>query len=160
MEPTATIYDPDTKEYTEIPESELAPGMVRVQIKGREGVVWVEPGKLHHSDYRHPPFTGERREKVARIQASFPEIYDKSYEVWEDGFRRDTNPDNEIALWLHIGEVYSTFAKDRSLEYRHELFSLVIACSNSGRDQLKIIFEPVAISDTEIDEVASAYYNR
>ena len=160
MEPTATIYDPDSKSFHEIPESELAPGMVRSQVEGREGVVWIDPGKLKVSDYQHPPFTGERRDKIAQIQAAFPEVYDKSYEFWEDGFRRDTNPDREIGIWLHVADVYSAFAANQPLGYRSELFRLVLACSNSGRDQLKNVFEPELIPANEVEEVISTYYSR
>jgi hypothetical protein len=158
MEPTATIYDPDTKSFVEIPESELAPGMIRAQVEGHEGVVWIELGKLKQADYQHAPFIGDRRDKVATIQAVFPEVYDKSYEFWEDGFRRDANPDKEIGIWLHIAEVYSTFAPNRPVEYRSELFQLVLACSNSGRDQIKIVFQPALISSNEVEEVVSTFY--
>ena len=158
MEPTVTVYDPDTESYTEVPESELAPGMIQVKIKGHEGLVWIEPSELKQSEYRHPPFTGPRREKIAKIQSAFPEIYDNSYEFWEDGFRRDENPDNEIKIWLHIATVYSEFASGKSLEYRDELFRLVLACSNSGRDQLKNIFEAELIAPEQIEAVASSYY--
>jgi len=158
MNPTATIYDPDSKSFHEIPESELAPGMIRAQVEGREGIVWIEPGKLKQADFQHPPFIGERRDKVAQVQAAFPEVYDKSYEFWEDGFRRDTNPDKEIGIWLHIAETYSAFASDHPREYRGELFRLVLACSNSGRDQLKHVFEPDFIQPDQVEAVISAFY--
>ncbi len=158
MNPTVTLYDPETETFTDIPESELAPGMMRVELEGRDGVVWVEIGKLTHSEYQHSPFGAERRDLIEIIQESFPGVYDKSYKFWEDGFRRDANPDNEIRIWLHIAEIYSKFAKGKPLEYRGELFSLVLACSNCGRERMKFVFESKLISDEEIEKVVAEYF--
>ena len=43
-------------------------------------------------------FVGERKDRIATIQAAFPDVYYKSYGFWEDGFRRDTNPDKDLGI--------------------------------------------------------------
>ena len=158
MEDTITVYDPDTKVYTEIPESELAPGMVRANVEGRDGDVWIDPSQLKQSEYRHPPFEGERREQIVAIQNSFPGVYEKTYEFWEDGFRRDMNPEREIAVWLHIADVYGRYSADNPQVYRDELFSLVLACSNADAQRIDSVFTPNVLSDEDFRLITSSYY--
>ena len=155
---TVTVYDPESRVYTDIPEAELAPGMVRAKVEGREGEVWIEPSKLKQAEYQHPPFEGATRDQIVAIQNSFSGVYEKSYEFWEDGFRRDTNPDSEIAVWLRISEVYRRHGEDKPQAFREDLFSLVIACSNSDPQRIEIVFEPKVLSQEEVRSISSDYF--
>jgi hypothetical protein len=47
---------------------------------------------------------------VRQIQAAFAEHRQLTFEEWEEGFRRDANPEREIAIWSHAADVYITFA--------------------------------------------------
>jgi hypothetical protein len=55
---------------------------------------------------------------------------------WEDGFRRDTNIDREIAFWCAIAQVYCHFSQDGTLdaEQRQETFDVILACANNGTE--------------------------
>jgi hypothetical protein len=155
---TVTVYDVETESFTTIPESELAPGMVRAQIKGREGVVWIDPSQLKQAEFRHPPFEGTRRENVVRIQSAFPDVYEKPFEFWEEGFRRDTNPDREIAIWMHIAEVYRKHSGGRPLEYRNELFSLLTTCSTADPQSIHSVFEPQTLNREAVESVCEDFF--
>jgi hypothetical protein len=67
---TVTIYDFGDKSFTEIPEAELAPDMIKAEMEGHEGHVWIDATQLlpHQGDYKHPPFEGELRDKLMRLQ--------------------------------------------------------------------------------------------
>ncbi len=158
MEATITIYDPETKIYTEVSESELAPGMVRASVDGREGDVWIDPSLLKQSEYRHPPFEGDLRDQILSIQASFPSVYEKTFEFWQDGFRRDQNPDREIAVWHHIADVYGRHAAGKPQSYREELFSLLLTCSNSDHQRIATVFNTTIITEEDFHRITSEYY--
>lgn len=153
-----TVFDVTTQTYTAIPQSELAPGMVRAEVEGHEGVVWIDADQLKASDYRQPPFSGERRDSLLRLVDAFPGVYQKTYEFWEDGFRRDTNPDSEIAVWMHIADVYERHSADQPPHYRGELFSLVVACSNADRERVGSIFQRSLISEADFHRVTADFY--
>lgn len=155
-----TVYDPASQTYTEIPAVELAPGMVRAQVKGREGIVWIDPSQMKQGGYQHPPFEGVARDAIQSIQAAFPEVYEKSYEFWEDGFRRDHNPENEIGLWLHIAKIFSEQMVGKPLDFRRELFSLLVACSNSDLENISIVFERKVLSKSDFDRVVESYFGK
>src|SRR5690349_5054197 len=109
------VFDSDTGKITTIPAAELAPGMVRITVQGMEGEFWADASKLKQSPYRHPPFSEEVRDILRNIQQALEEVYPLSLEQWEDGFRRDTNAEREIAFWQHLSRVYSRLAADRPL---------------------------------------------
>jgi hypothetical protein len=58
---TARVCDFATKQVTTIPAAELAAGMVRANVSGIEGEVYVQARQLRQSDYRHPPFDEEKK---------------------------------------------------------------------------------------------------
>ncbi len=100
------FYDVDNQRVVLIPASELVPGVVQAQVQGIDGLLWIDPSKLQQGEIKHPPFPDEIRDYIRNIQYAFKEHRDLTFEEWEDGFRRDGNPANEIALWSHAAEVY------------------------------------------------------
>lgn len=101
------VYDIPAGTFSTMPARELAPGMVQVELEGIEGVCWVNPSHLQQSPYQHPPFDEETRDYLRQIKAALDEVYPQSLEQWEDGFRCDRDAEREIAIWLHIAEVYN-----------------------------------------------------
>src|SRR5688500_15185081 len=103
---TVLMYDFETKWLTAIPAAELAPGMLRLTVEGIAGDVWVD-GKAAlgaKAPLRHPPFPEEARAHLRRLRAVFHDVYPNTLGQWEDGFRRDADPDREIAIWLRIAD--------------------------------------------------------
>ena len=159
IEPHVTVYDVETKSFTSIPTSELAPGMIRAQVEGYEGVVWIDSNQLKESDYTHPPFSGDRRERVLSLANAFPDVYERTYDFWEDGFRRDSNPDREIAIWMHIVAIYNAHVDAYTQEARQELFSLIVACSNADMESIGSVFNRSLISEPDFQKIVRDYYS-
>ena len=93
------FYDIDGERIVQIPASELVPGVIEAQVQGIDGLVWIDRTSLQQGDVKHPPFPEDIRVYIRRIEAAFKEHRDLTFDEWEDGFRRDTNPVQEIALW-------------------------------------------------------------
>lgn len=155
-----TVWDRPSNTFTNIPKAELAPGMIQAKIDGRPGLVWVSAAGLIRSEYRQPPFKGKDREAIEAIRGAFPDVYDHDYDFWEDGFREDTNPRNEIGIWLVIAAIYGQFAKEeKSLAYRKEVFALLSTCSTSSRDTVFHVFRRETIPYETCKEIVAAYYD-
>ena len=136
---TVLWLDPATREVVRIPASELSPGLVQVQMKGSEEPVWADPALFQPSPFQHPPFPEEIRNLLRTIKATLDEVHPMSLEAWEEGFRRDQNPEQEIALWLHLADTYAYLAaKDPQLPLaaRQEYFRFLVACANGPREQI------------------------
>lgn len=156
-----TVWNRQANTFTTIPQAELAPGMVQATIEGRAGVVWVDASTcdLMNCEYKHPPFEGNLREDIKAIQSSFPRVYEHSYEFWEDGFRKDTHPTNEILIWLTIAELFGHFTEGRPLDYQKEVFRLLLTCSASPRDMLSEVFKREKLRTEDVDGISSSYFS-
>jgi len=155
-----TLWDMPSNTFTQIPKSELAPGMVQCKIQGRSGLVWREATSvnLEESEFRHPPFEGDMRSMIEFISGAFPEVYERSYKRWEDLLRKDTNPQNEIYYWIVVANVFAEFSKDRPLQYRKEVFRLLTVCNVTPSDTLQSVFECELLTSSEVDAIAASYY--
>jgi len=159
MEETVRFYDVESGKVITIPAAELAPGAVRAQVEGIEGIVWLLPEKLQQSEIQHPPFDGEVREYIRQIQETFAEHRLLSFEEWEDGFRRDADPAPEIAIWLHASDVYTQFAGDESdAARRRDIYRCLIACMTASRDTIWRVYMPEVLSRPEAEQVVNRFY--
>jgi hypothetical protein len=158
---TIRFYDVDTGKVVTIPASELAPGAVRAQVHGIDGIVWLLPQKLEPGGVKHSPFDEGVRDYIRKIQAAFAEQRPLSFEEWEDGFRCDANPGPEIALWLHAADVYSGFADgEPSAARRQEVFRCIVTCMNASPDTIWRVFKAEALSRHEAEAVIARFYGK
>ena len=156
---TVRFYDVDTGTIVTIPASELATGAVRAQVQGVDGIVWLLPEKLEQGDVKHPPFDEEVRRHIREIQAAFAEQRALSFEDWEDGFRRDTNPVPEIAIWHHAADVYAAFADaEASAERRRDAYRCIVNCMIAGPDDIWRVFKCEALSRQEAQAIIDRFY--
>jgi len=161
-EPRVQIYDPDTHSLSTIPARELAPGMVRAHVTGIDGDCWIDPSKLKQSEYRHPPFDEEVRKYLREIKDTLDEVYSLTLDEWEDGFRRDTTAEREIAIWLHIAEKYRecTSGKQLNLAEKQDVFKIVLSCANNPRDQVLTVAGVTTLSRPEAEEIVETFYRK
>jgi hypothetical protein len=160
-EPTVRIYDPETDTLTTIPARELAPGVIRAQLTGVEGDVWIEPTRWREPEYQHPPFPDDiRKNYLERFQATFADVYPRTVEEWEDGFRRDAHPNQEIAIWVCIANVFEHFTagRDLSAEQRQDIFHTVLACANNGKDYVLFTTNPRTLSKKRVREIVDYFF--
>ena len=155
------VYDFVTKKVSTIPASELAPRMIEADVEG-VGRVWIyPPDGIKLGPLRHPPFSEEVRQSLRQIQDGLQDVYPQTLEAWELGFRRDADPAEEIAIWLHITSVYerSTRGLNLSPQERRNYFRVVLACANSSQDNVLNVIDLSSISRSEAERVISMYYS-
>ena len=153
-------YDVKTQSITKIPESELTPGMVRVRIEGHDGIVWVDGSQIENSEFQHGPFVGKLKNDILEIQDKLSEVYPHDYNFWEDGFRRDQNPESEINIWLNIAKLYEKHSlKEIHLERKQDIFRVLVGCSNSTKETVLNIVELKSISKEEAKTIIADYYS-
>jgi hypothetical protein len=162
MAKTVKIYDLGHNKISTIPAAELAPNMVEADVVG-VGRVWISADEISLAGkVKHPPFNEEKRQKLRQMKAALDEVYPKTIEELEEAFRKDSDPDQEIAIWLHIASVYqqSTAGKKLTLPQRKECLMLILACSRSPREHVFEIFQPKAITRQEAERVVELYFSR
>jgi len=159
---TARVYDVGSRKVIEIPAAELAPGMVAANMEDIEETVCIDASQLHQSEPIHDPFPEEVRDLLRQLKAAIDEVYCLSLEEWEDGFRRDRNPEPEITGWLHLGETYKRPASDALLtvEQKKDVFNVLSACLCAPREKVLLIANRGALSPLEAQRIVDAFYER
>jgi hypothetical protein len=161
-EDTVRVYDGTTGAVTEMPVSQLAPHMIQAQVQGLEGVYWMDARGLRMSERRAESFPEEIRDFFRDLKSKLDEVYPMSVEEWEDGFLRDAHPEQEIAIWLQVADIYSRFTGPHplSLEQKKEYFRVLVTCMNSSRERVLQLYCPQLIAKEEAEKVIAAYFGK
>src|SRR5690606_28090071 len=96
--------------------------------------VWISGEELEQGDIQQE-LDSSVLPYVIEIKKGLDEVYHQSLKEWEEGFRRDSNPEKEIAIWLVLSQRYQTCVSTRSLSMaqKQDVFRIVLSCVNNGR---------------------------
>lgn len=154
------VYDFKTNIFTTIPAVELAPGMIQASVNGE--LCWIDPqkAKLNKSPFRHPPFDEDVLEELQRLVDVFNDVYSLNLKQWEDGFRRDMHPRQQIAAWLYMADVYEEITARFSLiqPQKQELFGILITCSTTKYENISLVTSPQILDAAIANEAIQQYY--
>ena len=154
--------DPETRRVVRIPAAELAPGSVLANIRGVGDGIWIAADALKPGPLRHPPFDEAARVPLREIQIALERVCPTTIEEWEDGFRRDTHPGREIALWLHVARTLQRtmdagVAAD--VPQREEaIYRVLVACMTGTREHVRHIHGAAGLSAADVDRIVENYY--
>ena len=86
------------------------------------------PSGLQLGPIRHETLPQPLVERIRRLEPVFAEVYPRSHEEWLDGFKRDAEPEVEVAMWEVMASAYSRFTEGRrwSLDAKEEAFGLLV----------------------------------
>jgi hypothetical protein len=153
------FYDVPSRKVVHIPPTELRPGCVQVRMQGLDEIVWMLPEQLQEGPIWHPPFDEEIRSVICQIRDAFAEHRALTFEGWEDGFRRDTHPDREIAMWSYAADVYLLFAeREQSPERRRDIYQLLVACMTTSPESVWHVVELTALSRHDAEGIVRRFY--
>lgn len=159
MAENVEVIDVETGNVSTVSSDQIGPGMVRVSYEGKE--YWADSAQLQQNDYQHEPFQGEMKARIESIMTNLSGVYYLSYDEWEDGFRRDQNPINEVVIWEHIISVYQRFSKkESSVAKKKEIYSVIVTCSYSEPGQVLNQVSLHELSEEQAKEIIRAYYQK
>ena len=155
------LYDFDRQEVVRVPLRDLPAGWIKVHVEGIDGLVWVDPGRLKPNEHQHPPFERDVLELIEEIKLALDEVYPRSLEEWEDGFRRDRNPSREIAMWLRIAQVYKalTAARPLSLAAKQDYLKVLLACTMGPREEVLRGLRLSELSPQDAQQAIDAFFD-
>lgn len=153
-------YDFATGKTVLIPKSELCPGVVLIQIQGQEGPVYAKADQLRQGHYQHSQFEGEERAAIQSLVTDLADVYARSYEEWEDGFRRDKTPAPEIAGWVHLAAILRVMSERFAFSpaEKKECFRVLVACFTGARETVRDRSDPKLLSDVQISQAVQYFY--
>lgn len=158
---TVPFFDVENRRIVRIPASELRSGAIQVQLQGSNEVVWAMPEQLRQGEVKHPEFDESIRAYIRQIQAAFAEHRPLTFQEWEEGFRRDSSPEQEIAIWLHAADIFAIFtANETSADRRLDVYRCIVACMSTGPDSVWHVLRPEVLSRGEAEQVVNRFFGK
>jgi len=120
----------------------------------------INANDLTLSPVIHDTLNSNQIEKITEIQRVFSEVNPSSLEETITDFKRDRNPDNEIAIWLAMANAYEKFtSKNPSIDIdkKKEAYELILIRSMENEENAKAKANLKLLSAKEISEIFSYY---
>lgn len=121
----------------------------------------IDPNDVQQNEIMHDSLTSGQIAKIRMIQATFAEVYPVSMEKTLDSFKRDLDPDGEIAIWEAMAGAYTKFVTSKhdslNMNQKKEAFSLILSRSMMSDEETIASVKPTVLSKEEVKEVLSYY---
>ena len=102
----------------------------------------VNTADLKPNEIQHEQLSEEQLRRIKKLQETFAEVDSSSLEKWIDNFKRDANPDSEIAVWERVANAYTRYCSRRqlTLEAKGDVFqALVVRSMTSDEEAVKTL---------------------
>jgi hypothetical protein len=134
--------------------------MVRLKLAETNKIVWVDARQLSLGPVTCEPFQGILKDKIIEIQKTLSEVWPKTYAEWEDGFRRDANPEGEITWFLKLAQMYASYcAPETNPDRKKEIFNLFMNCSFATEKTVLFTAELKLLTKQEANAAIHYYYH-
>jgi hypothetical protein len=153
-------YDAATKTVVRIPKAELRPGVVLVKAAGDSEPMYADASELKLGSVQHSTLPEELRADIERLAAELADVYPQSAAAWGDGFRRDRDPERELAGWLHLAAILKVMATrhEYDLHRRKECFRVLVACFTGARATVKERSDPKLLPSSEVEQTIKYFF--
>jgi hypothetical protein len=122
-------------------------------------IITVDPAELRPGPVQHESLTPEQLARIARIRQALREVDESPEEQWINDFKRDTHPDEEIAIWEAIAQAYTAYNTGRTLTpaAKREVFSLLLSRSMADGATVLEQTKLTAVTRAEAEQALALY---
>jgi len=110
----------------------------------------VNAADLKPNEVQHEQLSEGQLRRIKKLHETFAEVDSSSLEKWVDNFKRDANPDSEIAIWERVANAYTDYCSRIPLtqEAKGDVFQvLVLRSMTSDEDTVKTLKLKVLSAD-------------
>jgi len=115
---------------------------------------------LNANKNRHGSLTEQQLKEIKRIHHAFSEVNSSSLEETINNFKRDQNPDIEIAIWSQMADAYERFAVHKHIEEHDkkvEAYEVILLRSTMSEEEVMKKLSLSYLSKEELEEIFSYY---
>jgi hypothetical protein len=97
----------------------------------------LQPSELRKGPIRHPVLPDSFVDRIKAFKAILSDVDPTPIETAIDNFKRDTHPEEEIAIWERIANTYQLFLSHNAIgdpAIRKEVFAVLIGASMGSED--------------------------
>jgi hypothetical protein len=120
--------------------------------KGQEpDARWVDPASLKPGPIRPQGLSPKQMERIYKLRDTLAEVEHSPIDKWVDNFKRDANPDKELAIWEKIADGYTRYCSKRrlSIEAKKDVFQLLLLRSMASEQE---VLNHVKLKTLSVDE--------
>jgi hypothetical protein len=106
---------------------------------------------LHSGPIRHQSLNTGQMERINKLRDALAEVERSPIEKWVDNFKRDANPDKELAVWERIAAGYTRYCSRKRLskEAKEDVFQLLLLRSMASE---KEVLNHIKLKTLTVDE--------
>jgi hypothetical protein len=111
----------------------------------------VDLASLQPGPVRHQKLSTKQMERIYRVRDALAEVERSPVEKWVDNFKRDANPDKELAVWERIAAGYARYCsrKPLSREAKEDVFQLLLLRSMASERE---VLNHIKLKTLTVDE--------
>lgn len=133
-------------------------GMSCHKTQDKESTI-VPAASLQPGPIQHAQLTEKQLERVSKLHQTFVDVDKSSLETWIDNFKRDDNPDNEIAIWERVASAYIKYCSQHQLTIaaRKEVHSILLLRSMTPEREVLGQLKLAVLTIEDAKEVLKLY---
>ena len=103
--------------------------------------------------------TEDQTSRVQSIQKIFSEVDPSPIEKWMEDFKRDANPERELAMWEGMATAYATYTASNSLTLggKKEVFQVVLSRSGAPDDEVLKHLDLKILTETDARKIMALF---
>ncbi|MDB6112991.1 MAG: hypothetical protein JWR69_4741 [Pedosphaera sp.] len=116
----------------------LLAGCDRASTSSDSKTKWIDPNKLEAGPIRRANLAEDQISRVQSVQKVFSEVDPSPIEKWMEDFKRDANPERELAIWEGMASAFAAYTASNSLTLggKKEVFQVVLLRSGASDDEV------------------------
>jgi len=130
-----------------------------IGCKNEQKTQLVDPNIIEQGPILRETLTDKQLEQITYLHETFKEVDPTPKEKWIEDFKRDLNPDKEIAIWMMMANAYNSFCNNKSisLETKKEVFKLVLIRSSFPENEVLKQIALAHLSEADANSILAAY---
>lgn len=118
-------------------------------------IEWVDPASVQPGPVLRDSLTKEQEQRIRRVREVFVDVDSSPEEKWFNDFKRDVDPDREIAVWERMAQAYKRYCSTRTInqEAKKEVFGILLLRSSALEEEVLKHHKLRVLSPEEAREV-------
>jgi hypothetical protein len=112
---------------------------------------WADLASLKTGSIRRQELSPKQMERIHKLRDALGEVERSPIEKWVDNFKRDADPDRELAVWEKIADGYTRYCSKRrlSIEAKEDVFQLLLLRSMASEQE---VINHIKLKTLTVDE--------
>lgn len=119
----------------------------------------VNATDLKPNEIQRDQLSEEQLRRIKKLRETFAEVDRSSLEKWIDNFKRDADPDSEIAIWERVAVAYTNYCSQRqlTLEAKGDVFRVLVLRSMTSDEEAVKTLKLKVLSADEARKIMREY---